>query len=307
MSTPPPSLRSQRDSGPARTPAARGSAAALRHAPYARPAQHTTPRARSFADCLLGICEQLSKPLFGQSPGRSSGDAFSVPWRVVDRETSELHAELLQAQQEAAVATLDKKQPLAAETAAGSPSPLPPPSSEEKTASAPPYESVFDAARRIAEHRAADAEHPAVDSAEEVGAVLAPKAAPGNDEDEDEDADYTPDDAANDDEEEEILQSEIEPICEQEEITALPASGSTSSSAAPATQRAAGPSVSRIAEFFEQRGASSHADNNLTDMSVEETSSSDDDEAARQESAQPQAPDSDDADLSVSSSESEPE
>ncbi|KAJ2769768.1 hypothetical protein IWQ56_002423 [Coemansia nantahalensis] len=252
MITPPLPLRSQRDSGPARVPAAKWSAAARRHAPYARPTQHTTPRARSFTDCLLDIWKQLSKPLFGESPGRPSGDAFSVPWGVVDRETSELRAEQLQAQQEAATAT----------------------------------------------------KHPAADSTEDVEAALATKAVSGNndeDDDDDDDMDCTSDNeddedeymdcttdyATNDEDEEEILQSEIEPICEQEEIAALPAGGSTGSSAALATQRAAGPLVSRIAKFFEQRGASSHADNNLTDMSVKETSGSDGNEAVRQKPAQP--------------------
>ncbi|KAJ2716167.1 hypothetical protein H4R19_000795 [Coemansia spiralis] len=284
------------DSGPGRVPAATPSAAAQRHAPYARPAQHT-PRGRSFADCLLSICDQLRKPLFGQSPGRSSGDTFSVPWRMVDRETSELHAELQRAQHEAAA--LDKSQPPAAEPAVRTPPP-PLPGSVEETASAPPYESVFDAARKLAARRP---EHPTAEPAGDKEAAGANSSVPDDDDEDKDDADFAPNESADDDEEE-ILQSEIEPIDELEEITTPPASGSTSSNAASATPRGSGPSVSQIAEYFEQRGAASQADNRSTDMSVEEAPSSDDESAPSSVIVELQASD---ADLSVSDTESDVE
>ncbi|KAJ2242586.1 hypothetical protein GGH97_003856, partial [Coemansia sp. RSA 475] len=66
-----------------------------RHAPYTRHPRNTRS---SFTDNIISICEQLSRPLFGRSPGRKN-DVFSVPWRTVDRETAQLREELDKAQQ----------------------------------------------------------------------------------------------------------------------------------------------------------------------------------------------------------------
>ncbi|KAJ1730055.1 hypothetical protein LPJ61_003222 [Coemansia biformis] len=278
---PPPLLlpQTQGDAGPGRQPTAKASAAARRQAPYARPTRHSS-HPRSFADCVIGLCGQLGKPLFGQSPRSASGDAFSVPWRVVDRETAELQEELRRAQREAAA--LEKKQlqgpaPEPAGSAAVDAGHIAPPvhaapDHTEKVGGAPPYESVFDSVRKIAEHRAAKVGPPADETSKGKEAMRDDDSAS----DEEDDADFEPD-ASADDDEEEILQSEIEPIDEFEEITTPPTSGSASSNMAPVAARATGLSVSQIAELFEQRAASSpQADTHSTDMSVEEESSSDD-------------------------------
>ncbi|KAJ2900773.1 hypothetical protein GGI21_004743, partial [Coemansia aciculifera] len=134
-----------------------------RHAPYARPAANSQSP-NSLANRVLGICRQISKPLFGRGAVLSSpDDAFVVPWRTVDRETYELRAELQKAQSEAAAH--DQQQQLEqVEEKASAVSDVVADVVESRVAedadSAPAavaqvaYESVFDTARKIAERRA---------------------------------------------------------------------------------------------------------------------------------------------------------
>ncbi|KAJ1877069.1 E3 SUMO-protein ligase RanBP2, partial [Coemansia sp. RSA 486] len=73
-----------------------------RHSPYARPG-NVCCRSESLVERALGMYRQISKPLFGRSVLKSyADDAFSVPWRTVDRETAELREQLFEAQRIAA-------------------------------------------------------------------------------------------------------------------------------------------------------------------------------------------------------------
>ncbi|KAJ2081695.1 hypothetical protein H4R24_002156 [Coemansia sp. RSA 988] len=194
-------------------PTAKRQAGTRRHAPYARP---YNTRSYSVADYVIGICKRLSTPLFSRSPGsRSSADAFSVPWRTVDRETAQLREELYRAQCEAAA--VDEQQ-LQAEQKTHEPSP---PASRGKSPAyseipddGSPYESVFDTARRIAERRASGLETPSL--ATSKGKEIA--RSDTDDTDDLEDVDFEPNETEDDDEEE-LLQNDIEPIDDSEEVT----------------------------------------------------------------------------------------
>ncbi|KAJ2213217.1 hypothetical protein IW140_003037 [Coemansia sp. RSA 1813] len=190
-----------------------GASLSRRYAPYSlHRRRRRIERAPSYSDDIISICEQLSRPLFGRAFMNPADDAFSVPWRTVSRETSELreqfYIEQQQRQQQKKKNEEEEKQ-------------------KEKDVENKAYESVFDTARVIAERRASANPHiPAKEEekeeaeqrASDVDDAKASAVQEDNDEDEDEDADYSPDAEAQDDEEEDILLTEIEPIDETEEV-----------------------------------------------------------------------------------------
>ncbi|KAJ2502300.1 hypothetical protein GGH96_001235 [Coemansia sp. RSA 1972] len=235
-----------------------------RHAPYTRRSRNAQS---SFTDNIISICEQLSRPLFGRSPGRTH-DVFSVPWRTVDRETAQLREELDNTQQlesetdsvavleaesvaESEVATEaelasessaeleeESEEESSAESASASESEE---ESEEEFVKEPtksPYESVFDTVRKMAKRQSQEPEL----SEEEV------------------DEDFEPVEETEDDDEEEELQLDLEPIDEAEEVTTAPGSGDASAEAA--SVKAA--SVEAMPSTREQS----------VDISIEEESSS---------------------------------
>ncbi|KAJ2558196.1 hypothetical protein EV175_000909 [Coemansia sp. RSA 1933] len=180
-----------------------------RYAPYdLRRPRRRIGRTPSYNEDIIVICEQLSRPLFGRSLSNPDNDAFSVPWRTVSRETSELREQFYLEQQQQLREDAEKRATIV----------------ENKV-----YESVFETARVMAERRAS-AIPDSSDKAEEKGKEVAHLAKPEDvaaeavasnaydDEDEDEDADYSPDAEAQDDEEEDILLTEIEPIDENDEV-----------------------------------------------------------------------------------------
>ncbi|KAJ2454726.1 hypothetical protein EV183_001310 [Coemansia sp. RSA 2336] len=172
------------DTGTAKTLAQRQ--AMRRQAPYAQ-RRIRSQRSSSIADNIMSICEQLSKPLFGRSlSSPCNQDAFSVPWRTVDRETMELRQQLEQSEE----------------------------SSAEKSEPVSPYESVFETARKIASVRAQEQDNspPVVSKGKE------PEVVDFEDDDEEDDEDFVPSDEAKDDDEEEELERQLEPIDESEEV-----------------------------------------------------------------------------------------
>ncbi|KAJ2481934.1 hypothetical protein IWW56_001427 [Coemansia sp. RSA 2131] len=232
-----------------------------RHAPYTR--RPRNPRS-SFTDNIISICEQLSRPLFGRSPGRTH-DVFSVPWRTVDRETAQLREELYKAQhlesETDSVAVLETEpvtesevvieaEP-ASESASESVSESEAESEEEseKEPTKSPYESVFDAVRKMAKSRSQESETP-----------LAGKGKEPELSEEEADEDFEPVEETEDDDEEEVLQLDLEPIDEAEEVTTAPGSGDASAEAA--SVKAA--SVEAVPSTREQS----------VDISIEEESSS---------------------------------
>ncbi|KAJ2535493.1 hypothetical protein IWW43_001590 [Coemansia sp. RSA 1935] len=254
-----------------------------RHAPYTRHPRNTRS---SFTDNIISICEQLSRPLFGRSPGRKN-DVFSVPWRTVDRETAQLREELDKAQQlesetdsvvvletesaaesEVAIeaepasessaeleslaelessAELEEESESSAESTSESEE-----ESEEEFVKEPtksPYESVFDTVRKMAKSRSQEPETP-----------LAGKGKEPELPEEEEDEDFEPVKETDDDDEEEELQLDMEPIDEAEEVTTAPGSGDASAEAASVKAE----SVEPVPSTREQS----------VDISIEEESSS---------------------------------
>ncbi|KAJ2776404.1 hypothetical protein H4R18_005692, partial [Coemansia javaensis] len=287
-------------------------AKSARHVPYARTAR--AARAHSFADAVAGLCDRLSRPLFGRSSARgglaaaAADDAFSVPWHVVDRETAMLREELRSAQSAAEEAPpSDGGEPVAAASSSEPPAAA---ASSEPPAAASPYESVFDTARAIAESRAiaeaASKDGKAADAAPDdskpadaapndskpadAAAAAAAAAAASDTDDDDDDEDYVPN-ITEDDAEEDILEAEIEPIDESEEVMTLPPQQTTASGASL--------SVSQIAELFERRNApvaEQSADISVEDEPSSSSSSngnsgngSDDDNAKEDECAEEEA------------------
>ncbi|PIA16100.1 hypothetical protein COEREDRAFT_8758 [Coemansia reversa NRRL 1564] len=247
-------------------PTAKRLAATRRHAPYARPI-NTQSHSHSIADYVIGFCARLSTPLFSRSPvSRPSTDAFSVPWRTVDRETAQLREELYRAQREAAV--FDEKQ-LQAEQSAHELS-----SSEtrdrsstdvDKPEDGSPYESVFDTARRIAERRSSALATPSLSSSKGKEAAHDDL----GDADEPEDVDFEPNETEDDDEEE-LLQKDIEPIDESEEVTTSKSAGYSSASNIISTASSPiGSSTERPLDHLTQQ-TSSDTEGQSVDVSVEE-------------------------------------
>ncbi|KAJ2633855.1 hypothetical protein H4R22_000130 [Coemansia sp. RSA 1290] len=174
------------DTGTAKTLAQRQ--AMRRQAPYAQ-RRIRSQRSSSFADNIMSICEQLSKPLFGRSLNSPRNqDAFSVPWRTVDRETMELRQQLERSEE--SLAATEKSEPVS------------------------PYESVFETARKIASARAQEQDN----SPTAVSKGKEPEVVGFEDYDEEEDEDFVPSDEAKDDDEEEELERQLEPIDESEEV-----------------------------------------------------------------------------------------
>ncbi|KAJ2614656.1 hypothetical protein H4S08_001599 [Coemansia sp. RSA 1365] len=262
-------------------PTAKRLAATRRHAPYARPI-NTQSRSHSLADYVIGFCARLSTPLFSRSPvSRPSTDAFSVPWRTVDRETAQLHEELYRAQCEAAV--FDEKQLQAKQTAHESFS-LDTQDRSSIDAYKPddgsPYESVFDTARRIAERRSSALETPSLSTYK--GKEVARDDL--GDADEPEDVDFEPNETEDDDEEE-LLQKDIEPIDEFEEVTT--SKSADYSSASNIVSTASSPidsSTEKPLDHFTQQ-TTSETESQSVEVSVEE------DEEEESGSEQPIGPD----------------
>ncbi|KAJ2842229.1 hypothetical protein GGI22_007622, partial [Coemansia erecta] len=183
-----------------------------RYAPYDL-RRRRIKRAPSYSEDIISISERLSRPLFGRSSSDPDSDAFSVPWRTVSRETAELREQFY-------LETLQKHREEEAKV------------KMEEEAERKAYESVFETARVMAERRATTNRdvpekvegkgkevEQRVEAVDDAKADVAQEATnEAEDEDEDEDADYSPDAEAQDDEEEDILLTEIEPIDETEEV-----------------------------------------------------------------------------------------
>ncbi|KAJ2742771.1 hypothetical protein GGI20_004248 [Coemansia sp. BCRC 34301] len=292
-----------------------------RHAPYARPAANSQ-RSDSFTERVLGICKQISKPLFGRGAMlASSGDAFVAPWRTVDRETYELREELYRARCEAAAfdqrqlkqaeedaqdsATTDAvvgstRKVLSAEEieesgSSGGPAVAPVAAAQSS------YESVFATARALGERRATGLANVEQVSAKgkDVDYSLPVAAVSCEDEEEEDDNDFEPQDADGDDDEEEALQRDMEPIDEAEEVTTPAGSAYEQSSAT--TSCVASPSNSQMAEpphlyQTQQSGSESESepepelsvssetsDRSIELSAVEESSVTDEDSASESE------------------------
>ncbi|KAJ2729564.1 hypothetical protein IW152_005582, partial [Coemansia sp. BCRC 34962] len=278
-----------------------------RRAPYARPTANSQ-RSNSFADRVLGICKQISKPLFARGSTLGSlDDAFVAPWRTVDRETYELREELLKAQREAAA--FDQRQLKQEEaTAAKAPADIAVDDTAKATdiegtmasASSVPvapvgqssYESVFATARKLAERRATDivVAEEASSKGKEPDRSLSVATFDDDDEDEDEDEDeeddndFEPRDAEDEDDEEEVLQLDMEPIDEAEEVTSPAASANeqssiaTSSAASPSNSQAIAParlSPSPESELASELSVATDASDQSIELSVVEESSGD--------------------------------
>ncbi|KAJ2351850.1 hypothetical protein GGF43_003916, partial [Coemansia sp. RSA 2618] len=213
-----------------------------RQAPYTRRIRNPRP---SLTDNIISICSQLSKPLFGRSPGRSQ-DVFSVPWRTVDRETAELREELYRAQHQSESETEPITEPITESIVEPAAEPIVEPEAEaaaesvaesvveqgHATPEKSPYESVFDTVRKMAEARSQEAESPLAGKGKE--AELA--------EDED-DEDFEPIRENDDDDEEEDLQRDMEPIDEEEEVTTASAKDVTTEAVPDTREESVGISV----------------------------------------------------------------
>ncbi|KAJ2860378.1 hypothetical protein GGH94_005551, partial [Coemansia aciculifera] len=300
-----------------------------RHAPYARPTANSQ-RPNSFSDRVLGICKQISKPLFGRGALLSSpDDAFVAPWRTVDRETYELREELYKAQCEATAfdqRKLKQEEATVAKALAGvdADSTVKAADTEKTVDSAPSgpaalagqssYESIFATARKLAERRA-------------TGTVVAEQASykgkeadrslsvdTFDEEDEEDDNDFEPDDAEGEDDEEEVLQRDMEPIDEAEEVTTPAASAyeqssvATSSAASPSNSQAI--ALARLSPSQESEPASelsviSEASDQSIELSVVEESSGDD-MGSSSESDESQEHDEDEDEVALPASIEEP-
>ncbi|KAJ2833000.1 hypothetical protein GGI24_001010, partial [Coemansia furcata] len=261
-----------------------------RHAPYARPTANSQ-RPNSFADRVLGICKQISKPLFGRGALlTTSDDAFVAPWRTVDRETYELREELYKAQCEAAA--FDQRQLEQEETAAAAAAKAPTdvvadntagdventvvsaPSGVAASADSSPYESVFATARKLAERRATGTAVVEQASFKGKEADRSLHVTTFDEEDEEDDIDFEPADAEGEDDEEEDLQRDMEPIDEAEEVTTPAASTNdqssvaTSSAASPSNSQAIAPALLSPSEESEPASELS-ADSEASDQSIE--------------------------------------
>ncbi|KAJ2094653.1 hypothetical protein GGI09_005284, partial [Coemansia sp. S100] len=294
-----------------------------RHAPYARPTSNSQ-RQNSFSDRVLGICKQISKPLFGRgSVLNSPDDAFVAPWRTVDRETYELREELYKAQCEATA--FDQRQ-LTDEEIVARKAPTDvvadntvqaadigntvdsAPSGPGALAGQSSYESVFATARKLAERRATGTVVAEQATYKGKEADRSPSVDAFDEEDEEDDNDFMPDDAEGEDDEEEVLQRDMEPIDEAEEVTTPAASAyeqssvATSSAASPSNSQAI--ALGRLSPSQESEPASelsviSEASDQSIELSVVEESSGDDMSSAS-ESDQSQEQEEDEAALPAS-------
>ncbi|KAJ1949318.1 hypothetical protein FBU59_001197, partial [Linderina macrospora] len=182
-------------------------AAKHRHSPYTR-------NRHSATDTAIRLYQRISRPFLARSPLLNPDtDAFSVPWRTEEREITDLKEELRRAQQEAE--QFDARQ----------------------NSLSAPFEAVFDTARKLADEQSASESHKGKElDVDSDKAALASASAghsvsgwsaneqavldAGYEDGEDlEDIDYVPD-AEPDDDEEEVLQLDLEPIDESEEVTA---------------------------------------------------------------------------------------
>ncbi|KAJ2812028.1 hypothetical protein H4S07_001683, partial [Coemansia furcata] len=299
-----------------------------RHAPYARPTANSQ-RPNSFTDRVLGICKQISKPLFGRGALlTTSDDAFVAPWRTVDRETYELREELYKAQCEAAA--FDQRQLGQEETAAAAKAPadvvaddttadventvVSAPSGVAASADPSPYESVFATARKLAERRATGTAVVEQVSFKGKEADRSLPVATFDEEDEEDDIDFEPADAEGEDDEEEDLQRDMEPIDEAEEVTTPAASANdqssvaTSSAASPSNSQAFAPALlspSEESEPASELSADSEASDQSIELSVVEESSGEEMDSAS-ESEQEQTGEEEEAEVALPTSIEEP-
>ncbi|KAJ2826716.1 hypothetical protein FBU31_003369 [Coemansia sp. 'formosensis'] len=301
-----------------------------RHAPYARPTANSQ-RPNSFTDRVLGICKQISKPLFGRGALlTTSDDAFVAPWRTVDRETYELREELYKAQCEAAA--FDQRQLGQEETAAAAAKApadvvaddttadventvVSAPSGVAASADPSPYESVFATARKLAERRATGTAVVGQASFKGKEADRSLPVATFDEEDEEDDIDFEPADAEGEDDEEEDLQRDMEPIDETEEVTTPAASANdqssvaTSSAASPSNSQAFAPALlspSEESEPASELSADSEASDQSIELSVVEESSGEEMDSASESDQEQTGDEEEEGEVALPTSVEEP-